>query len=128
MNADDVIYEYVGPNPVYNKNTNPDGPFRIAYDEHCQKIRSVKGKESNYFKLLQDCCDTFDCWIDPIIEHDPESGKITYIEKPVYIQTNVTDSEEPQIYVGERAKIKKVDDKIRKLKIRYGVDTSEAKI
>ena len=53
-----------------------DKGFFPLYDKDCQKIRSIKGKESNYFKLLQDCCDTFDCWIEPIIDCDKETGKI----------------------------------------------------
>ena len=117
-NIDNVIYEYVGSKPL--------DYFEPSLDELCQKIRSVKGKESNYFKLLQDCCNTFDCWIDPIIEHE-ENGQIKYIEKPVYIQTNALDKE-PQIYVGENSKNNKVDKYIHKIKVRYGFGTQEAKI
>jgi hypothetical protein len=62
--SSNVIYDYVG--------TNPYEEFEPAYDELCQKIRSIKGKESNYFKLLQDVCDSFDCWVDPIIEHEED--------------------------------------------------------
>jgi hypothetical protein len=52
---DSAIYEYVG--------RNYEEYFTPSYDDDCQKVRSIKGKESNYFKLLQDCCDTFDCWM-----------------------------------------------------------------
>jgi hypothetical protein len=72
--VDDVVYEYVGTEPLYDEVSNPSGMFKIAYDEQCQKVRSIKGKESNYFKLLQDCCDTFDCWLEHNIAHDDVTG------------------------------------------------------
>lgn len=66
VDIDDVVYEYVG--------TEPYEQFDIAYDPLCQKVRSIKGKESNYFKLLQDCCDTFDCWLEHDVAHDDVTG------------------------------------------------------
>ena len=89
---EDVIYAYRGQNPE-------DNGFKVEYDDLCQKIRSIKGKESNYFKLLQDECDTFECWMEQIIPHDG-MGRVKYIEKPVYEQTSIEEDEEPQIYVG----------------------------
>jgi hypothetical protein len=91
--ADSVVYEYVGIEPPETLENGTK--YAIDYDPQCQKVRSIKGKESNYFKLLQDCCDTFDCWIDPMVAYDEFSGKIKYIEKPVYIQTNVEPEDEP---------------------------------
>lgn len=116
--SSNVVYDYVG--------TNPYEEFEPAYDELCQKIRSIKGKESNYFKLLQDVCDSFDCWVDPIIEHE-EDGQIKYIEKVVYIDPLQTE-EEPQIYVGEERKEKMVDDCIRHLQLKYGVASDNPRI
>lgn len=89
---EDVVYSYRGQNP------ESEG-FKVNYDELCQKIRSIKGKESNYFKLLQDSCDTFECWMEQLIPHD-NMGRVQYIEKPVYEQANIEENEEPQIYVG----------------------------
>lgn len=98
QHPDSAIFEYVG--------QDYSNLFAIAYDEQCQKIRSIKGKESNYFKLLQDCCDIFDCWMQKDIEHDPLSGQVKYYDKPIY--TEILDSEnedaEPQVFVGEEAK------------------------
>ena len=96
---DSAIFEYVGQD--YSEKFTP------AYDEDCQKIRSIKGKESNYFKLLQDCCDTFDCWMQKDIEHDPTTGQIKYYDKPIYTEIIESDdvNAEPQIFVGEDAKI-----------------------
>jgi hypothetical protein len=118
---ENVVYEYVGVNPE-------DKQFFPLYDKDCQKIRSIKGKESNYFKLLQDCCDTFDCWIEPIIDRDLETGKVNYIETPVYTQTNVEKNEEPQIYVGKDAKERALDKKIRWYELRFGFNSSTSRI
>ena len=109
---DNIVYDYVG--------TKPFEYYEPAYDELCQKIRSIKGKESNYYKLLQDSCDTFDCWVEPIISHDESTGQIQYVEKPIYIQNNNNENEEPQIYVGERQLDRKVFKRITKLKKKYG--------
>ena len=68
----------------------------------------MKGKESNYFKLLQDCCDTFECWMQKDIEHDSTTGQIKYRDRPVFteiLQNEEENSVEPQIFVGEEAKI-----------------------
>ena len=46
---DSVVYDYVGQDP-FNKNNQKY--YKPLLDELCQKIRSIKGKESNYFKLL----------------------------------------------------------------------------
>ena len=125
--VDDVVYEYVGTEPLYDEASNPNGMFRIAYDEQCQKVRSIKGKESNYFKLLQDCCDTFDCWLEPIIEHD-ETGRVKYIEKTVYIESKLTTDDEPQMYIGEDAKRRALDDKIAWYLKRFGYGTENSRI
>ena len=116
--SSNVVCDYVG--------TNPYEEFEPAYDELCQKIRSIKGKESNYFKLLQDVCDSFDCWVDPIIEHE-NNGQVKYIEKIVYIDPLQTE-EGPQIYVGEERKKKMVDDRIRHLQLKYGVASDNPRV
>ena len=98
---DNAIFEYVG--------QDYSDKFVPAYDETCQKIRSIKGKESNYFKLLQDCCSTFDCWMQKEVEHDPTTGQVKYRNIPVYTELidpmSGTTNIEPQIYVGDEAKI-----------------------
>lgn len=133
VDIDDVVYEYVG--------TEPYEQFDIAYDPLCQKVRSIKGKESNYFKLLQDCCDTFDCWLEHDVAHDDVTGQVKYIEKPVYVENNFnfdydlnTDKDttthteiqyEPQMYVGQDAKERALDKKIEWYKKRFGNDIKQ---
>lgn len=133
VDIDNVVYEYVG--------TEPYEQFDIAYDPLCQKVRSIKGKESNYFKLLQDCCDTFDCWLEHDVAHDDVTGQVKYIEKPVYVENNFnfdydlnTDKDttthteiqyEPQMYVGQDAKERALDKKIEWYKKRFGNDIKQ---
>lgn len=102
-NENNIIYSYVG--------IKPELVFSPIYDNDCQKIRSIKGKESNYFNLIQNICETFDCWVDVIVDHD-DCGRVVYEEEPIYIQQNQEPNEEPQIYVGALSKKKKVDDRI----------------
>lgn len=84
-----AIFDYKGQYPE-------EAGYEVVYDELCQKIRSIKGKEQNYFKLLQDCCDTFDCWMEVIVDHDPETGRVEYEERKVY--TKISDEVDPQQY------------------------------
>ena len=84
-----AIFDYKGQYPE-------EAGYEVVYDELCQKIRSIKGKEQNYFKLLQDCCDTFDCWMEVIVEHNPETGRVEYEERKVY--TKISDEVDPQQY------------------------------
>lgn len=48
------------------------------YNENYEKIRSITGKNSNRFNLLQSLAETFECWIKFEIEHDEETGRIIY--------------------------------------------------
>lgn len=74
-----ALFDYKGQYPE-------EKGYEIVYDELCQKIRSIKGKESNYFKLIQDCCDTFDCWMEVIVDHDEETGRVNYEERKVFFK------------------------------------------
>ena len=40
-----------------------------------EKIRSIKVSNSNRFNILQELCETFECWMEFNIEHD-YSGQI----------------------------------------------------
>lgn len=66
---DDVQYVCQG---GYEK---PDNliPF---YDISYEKIRSITATESNRFNLIQDLCETFECWPRFEIEHNPLTGEI----------------------------------------------------
>jgi hypothetical protein len=42
-------------------------------------VRSITASESNRFNLLQELCETFECWIEFNIEHE-ENGAIALDE------------------------------------------------
>lgn len=64
-----IVYVYTG--------YTPDNTYQNAVvDEKCEKKRSIKASESNRFNLLQELCETFECWIKFEIGHDPGNGKI----------------------------------------------------
>lgn len=71
-NEDDLIYEYIGTEkqtdfiPYYGSETNK-----------YEKVRTITGKESNRFNLIQNLCETFECWAIFETEHD-ENGAIVY--------------------------------------------------
>ena len=106
---DSAIFEYVGRDYI--------DKFVPSYDNSCQKIRSIKGKESNYYKLLQDCCDTFDCWMQKEVQHDLISGQIKYCDVPIYTETveSIKNNSEPQVFVGEEALLAGTLDAARKI-------------
>lgn len=49
------------------------------YNEGFEKIRSITAKQSNRFNLIQSLAETFECWVQFIINHD-STGKIIYNE------------------------------------------------
>lgn len=59
--------EYI---PVYN-------------DKEFEKIASIEKSESNRFNLIQELCETFECWADFVVEHE-ENGKTT--SKTIYFR------------------------------------------
>ena len=48
-----------------------------VYNEESEKILSIKASQSNCFNILQTIAETFECWIDLVVEHD-ERGYIVY--------------------------------------------------
>lgn len=44
---------------------------KIYYDNFPQ-IKTVEGKESNIFNLIQSLCENFDCWADFVVDHDEQ--------------------------------------------------------
>ena len=76
---DSIKYHYVGQDP-FDK-------YNYLYDETCQKIRSTKGKEKNYYNLIQDACKAFNCWVDFQVEHN-ENGEIIYRNENLYKQNS----------------------------------------
>ena len=50
------------------------------YNEDCEKYLSISVSKSNCFNALQTIAETFECWIDLVVEHD-DSGAITINEE-----------------------------------------------
>ena len=46
-----------------------------VFNEKSEKILSVQASNSNYFNILQDLCEKFECWLDIRVEHE-EDGSI----------------------------------------------------
>jgi hypothetical protein len=53
--------------------------YKPVYNTHGEKIRAVNAKESNYFNILQNIAETFECWLDLEIKRDNpnQPGAIT---------------------------------------------------
>ena len=55
---------------------NSDETYTPIYnDANYEKIASIEKSESNRFNLIQELCETFECWADFVIEHD-SNGKV----------------------------------------------------
>lgn len=66
---DDIKFLYVGYEPW-------DDPNLVAlYRENFEKVRSITGKNSNRFNLIQSLAEIFECWARFDIERD-EHGKV----------------------------------------------------
>lgn len=46
-----------------------------VYNTDCEKILSIQASQSNCFNILQDICETFECWLKINVSHDNQ-GKI----------------------------------------------------
>ena len=46
-----------------------------VYNTDCEKILSIQASQSNCFNILQDICETFECWLEINVSHDNQ-GKI----------------------------------------------------
>lgn len=51
--------------------------YTPIYNESCEKINSVTGREKNYYTLLNELTKAFECWMTPKIARD-EYGNIQY--------------------------------------------------
>ena len=52
-----------------------EGTLKPLYNENSEKNLSISVSQSNCFNALQTIAETFECWIDLVVEHD-ESGAI----------------------------------------------------
>lgn len=63
---------------------NSDETYTPIYnDANYEKIASIEKSESNRFNLIQELCETFECWADFVIEHD-SNGKV--LSKTIYFK------------------------------------------
>lgn len=70
-NPEDILYAYTGYDDSVREN------FAPVYDPQNEKVRSIEGKNSNRFNLLQTLSETFECWIHFNIDHD-STGRVIY--------------------------------------------------
>lgn len=89
-------YYYYNPNDIYTKFEDikflyegyeeQTRKYPPVYNEDFEKRRSITGKESNRFNLLQEICEQFECWLKIEVNHDsmgrilPGSKKIGFHE------------------------------------------------
>ena len=63
--------------------------IKPVYNEDSEKILSISASQSNCFNILQTIAETFECWVDLVVEHD-DRGYITYTDgkpnKYVYLK------------------------------------------
>lgn len=74
---DDIVYCWKG-----NKSEIPT-QYEPVLNKDFEKIRSITISESNRFNIIQELCETFECWAKFIIEHDPDTGEILYDENHI---------------------------------------------
>ena len=59
------------------------------YNEDSDKVLSIKASQSNCFNILQTIAETFECWVDLVVDHN-DKGEITYTDskpnKYVYLK------------------------------------------
>lgn len=73
-NKDQIKFEYKGEKKITE--ARPDDGYRYLTTQF-QKIRTLTGKESNRFNLLQSLAEKFECWCVIYADHDPDTGVIT---------------------------------------------------
>ena len=71
---------------------NIDKEIKPLYNENSEKTLTISVSQSNCFNILQTIAETFECWVDLVVEHD-DNGYITETEgKPnkfVYLREYV---------------------------------------
>lgn len=67
------------------KNLNIDvNKIKLVKNEQCEKILSIEASKSNCFNILQDLCETFECWLKINVEHDSIGRiKLDKYHKPI---------------------------------------------
>ena len=63
--------------------------IKPVYNENSEKILSISASQSNCFNILQTIAETFECWVDLVVDHDA-NGYITktngLLNKYVYLK------------------------------------------
>lgn len=108
------IYKKEGAESVLVDRTLNTDKYEIVFNENCEKVGSVTGKEQNYYTLLSNLTKTFECWMEPVVDRD-EQGNIIY--EPVYYPKNKEEIKYKwvQHYIGTDIEIKEEEDKISDL-------------
>ena len=57
-----------------------EGTVKPLYNENSDKVLSISVSQSNRFDILQTIAETFECWVDLVVEHD-EHGAILLDEE-----------------------------------------------
>ncbi len=67
------------------------------YNENSEKNLTISASKSNCFDILQTIAETFECWIELYVEHDPNTGYIVYEDgvpqKYVYLREYAGDKQ-----------------------------------
>ena len=50
------------------------------YNDNSEKVLSISAAQSNCFNILQTIAETFECWIELDVRHNPDTGYILYDE------------------------------------------------
>lgn len=62
--------------PVYEGYTENEDYIKVYNDNQFEKVRSITASESNRFNMIQDLCETFECWAKFEIDHNQQTGEI----------------------------------------------------
>ena len=81
--ADEYIF-------VSEDNDTQFTPIYGDSESEFEKVRSITAKESNRFNLIQQLCETFECWVKFNISHE-SSGQISIINKDIYEPIKLTE-------------------------------------
>ena len=73
------IQTYTSPEALI-QDIGSQGSLTAIYNENSEKILSISASQSNCFNILQTIAETFECWVELDVEHDPETGYIVYDE------------------------------------------------
>ena len=79
MTANDII-EYASLDGIAKELNVEFNTIVPVYNEDCEKFLSINESQSNCFNLLQTIAETFECWVDLVVDHD-DRGYITEDEE-----------------------------------------------